>query len=90
MDGREPDGAGLPGCLRNSLSATACHPSTPMHAQIQIETPEQGWTATFVEATFADGFVVTTPVQVLPDRYPTAAPPETGPLCKTLPEMASR
>lgn len=65
-------------------------PSTPLHAQVQIETPEQGWTATFVEATFADGFVVTTPVQVLPDRYPTAAPPETGPLCKTLPEMASR
>ncbi|MCX2898581.1 PhoPQ-activated pathogenicity-related family protein [Pseudomonas mandelii] len=65
-------------------------PSTPLHAQVHMETPEQGWTATFVEATFADGLVVTTPVQIMPDRYPTAAPPETGPMCKTLPDLASR
>ncbi|KAB0490065.1 PhoPQ-activated pathogenicity-related family protein [Pseudomonas vancouverensis] len=65
-------------------------PSTPLSAQIQIAMPEQGWTATFVEATFADGFVATTPVTITPDRYPTSPPPETGPLCKTLPDLASR
>ena len=65
-------------------------PSTSMNALVHMETPEQGWSATFVEATFADGFVATTPVQIMPDRYPTAAPPETGPLCKTLPDLVGR
>jgi PhoPQ-activated pathogenicity-related protein len=65
-------------------------PSTPTNALVHMETPEQGWSATFVEATFADGFVATTPVQIMPDRYPTAAPPETGPLCKTLPDVVGR
>lgn len=65
-------------------------PSSPLSAQVHIDTPEQGWTATFVETTFADGFVATTPVQITPDRYPTGAPPETGPLCKTLPDVAGR
>lgn len=69
---------------------TTITPSGPLSAQVQVATPEQGWTATFVEATFADGFVATTPVQITPDRYPNTAPPETGPLCKTLPDMASR
>jgi PhoPQ-activated pathogenicity-related protein len=55
-----------------------------------METPEQGWAATFLEATFADGFVVTTPVQIMPEHYPTAAPPENGPTCKTLPDLAKR
>ncbi|KEX94660.1 PhoPQ-regulated protein [Pseudomonas putida] len=65
-------------------------PSTPLQAQVHMETPEQGWAATFLEATFADGFVVTTPVQIMPEHYPTAAPPENGPTCKTLPDLAKR
>jgi len=65
-------------------------PSSPLSAQVQVDTPEQGWAASFVEVTFADGFVTTTPVQITPERYPTGAPPETGPLCKTLPDVASR
>lgn len=56
----------------------------PLNVDMQIDTPESGWKATFVESTFADGFVVTTPVQVMPTHYPTQAPPEIEPACKTL------
>nr|WP_180205683.1 PhoPQ-activated protein PqaA family protein [Pseudomonas sp. SbOxS1]NYU05819.1 PhoPQ-regulated protein [Pseudomonas sp. SbOxS1] len=67
------------------LSLTA-----PLDGVMQIDTPENGWKATFVEAIFADGFVVTTPVQVMPMRYPSQAPPVIEPACKTLPDLASR
>ncbi|WCM52157.1 PhoPQ-activated protein PqaA family protein [Pseudomonas sp. WJP1] len=56
----------------------------PLDGGMQIDTPENGWKATFVEAIFADGFVVTTPVQVMPMRYPSQAPPVIEPACKTL------
>ncbi|WP_256667220.1 hypothetical protein [Pseudomonas sp. SJZ080] len=49
-----------------------------------VDSPKSGWKATFVEATFADGFITTTPVQVLPEHYPTQAPPAIEPACKTL------
>lgn len=49
--------------------------------------PSEGWKASFVEAQFADGFVITTPVQILPDTYPLAAPPVLGNACKTVPEL---
>ena len=58
--------------------------SSTLTSQVVIETPAQGWTATFVEATFADGFVATTPVQIMPKHYPTVLPPVTEPACKTL------
>jgi len=59
-------------------------PSSYLNAQVFVDTPEQGWSATFVEATFADGFVATTPVQILPKHYPSALPPVIEPACKTL------
>lgn len=59
-------------------------PVDPLNAQVLIDTPENGWKATFVEATFADGFVATTPVQIAPKRYPTVVPPQMDPACKTL------
>ncbi|MGL9750587.1 MAG: hypothetical protein ACR5LC_03125 [Symbiopectobacterium sp.] len=44
-----------------------------------------GWQATFVEATFKDGFVEISRVYVTPDDvFPTAAPPVNGNFCKTL------
>ncbi|MGE4800240.1 PhoPQ-activated pathogenicity-related family protein [Yersinia hibernica] len=53
---------------------------------IALTAPSSGWQATFVEATFSDGFVATTPVYVLPKEvYPTTAPPTGGVACKTLP-----
>jgi PhoPQ-activated pathogenicity-related protein len=59
-------------------------PSAPLNAQVLIDTPDNGWKATFIEATFADGFVATTPVQVTPNVYPNAAPPVIEPGCKTI------
>jgi PhoPQ-activated pathogenicity-related protein len=64
--------------------ATPLAPAASVSAP--LATPQQGWRASFVEAQFADGFVITTPVWITPDTYPTAPPPEPGPACKTMPE----
>jgi PhoPQ-activated pathogenicity-related protein len=54
--------------------------------EVPLNTPATGWQATFIEATFSDGFVATTPVYISPkDIYPTTAPPTEGDACKTLP-----
>ncbi|KQN51957.1 PhoPQ-regulated protein [Serratia sp. Leaf50] len=45
-----------------------------------------GWQATFVEATFTDGYVATTQVYITPDsQYPKVAPPSNDAGCQTLP-----
>ena len=51
---------------------------------IKIPTPEQGWSATYVEATMADGLMISTPVQVLPQTYPAWLPRQIEPACKNL------
>lgn len=53
-----------------------------------VPVPDKGWTASFVEAHFADGFVMTTQASIFPDTYPTKAPPELGPACKTISELS--
>lgn len=54
-------------------------------AVADIPKPETGWTASFIEAQFADGFVATSRVFVTPDEvYPMQAPPSGGPGCDTL------
>ena len=64
--------------------------STPLraaqHIAVQLSAPATGWKATFVEAQFSDGFVVTTPVRILPQTYPATPPPSSGPTCKTIPD----
>ncbi|MGG2142783.1 PhoPQ-activated pathogenicity-related family protein [Symbiopectobacterium sp. RP] len=53
---------------------------------LALNSQHTGWQATFVEATFKDGFVATSRVYVTPDDvFPTAAPPVNGNFCKTLP-----
>ncbi|WLI77425.1 PhoPQ-activated protein PqaA family protein [Kosakonia sp. H02] len=53
---------------------------------IPLSTPESGWQATYVEATFSDGYVATTQVYITPDeKYPETAPPALGDACQTLP-----
>ncbi|WP_223284306.1 PhoPQ-activated protein PqaA family protein [Kosakonia sp. SMBL-WEM22] len=53
---------------------------------VMLTTPETGWQATFVEATFSDGFVATSQVYITPDEiYPDAAPSAQGGACRTLP-----
>ncbi|MGV6397204.1 PhoPQ-activated pathogenicity-related family protein [Pseudomonas caspiana] len=51
---------------------------------ITLKKPAQGWMASFIEATFSDGMVVTTPVHILPQRYPAKRPPEIAPACRTI------
>lgn len=58
--------------------------------QLPLDTPSQGWAASFVEATFADGMVATTPAYVLPDMYPQQPPPQTSAGCRTLDGAGAR
>ena len=57
--------------------------------QLPLSMPAQGWSASFVEATFADGFVATTQAYVLPNHYPQSPPPQTSPGCKNILEQPS-
>lgn len=58
---------------------------------IPLTTPDSGWQATYLEATFSDGFVATTQVYITPDnRYPDTAPPAKGAACQTLPGRGLR
>jgi len=53
---------------------------------IPLATPERGWQATYLEATFSDGYVATTQVYITPgEKYPDTAPPSTGGACQILP-----
>ncbi|WP_241603346.1 PhoPQ-activated pathogenicity-related family protein [Rosenbergiella nectarea] len=53
---------------------------------IPLLSPEKGWQATYIEATFNDGYVATSQVYITPDdEYPQVAPPSTGGACQTLP-----
>ncbi|MET3106852.1 PhoPQ-activated pathogenicity-related protein [Oxalobacteraceae bacterium GrIS 2.11] len=55
---------------------------------VALTAPETGWQASFVEAQFADGFILTTPVKVVPDTYPVSAPDVIEPGCKTIAEAS--
>lgn len=53
---------------------------------ISLTTPDSGWQATYIEATFTDGYVATTQVYITPDeKYPETAPPSIDASCQTLP-----
>ncbi len=54
---------------------------------VAMAAPNEGWRASFVEAQFADGFVITSPVRILPKAYPATPPLELGPVCKTTAEL---
>ncbi|MGS0641172.1 PhoPQ-activated pathogenicity-related family protein [Xanthomonas oryzae] len=57
---------------------------------VQVQVPDDGWSAYFVEATYADGFVSTSQTYVLgKQRYPTQAPPTDHAACSTLPGATS-
>ncbi|HIC5260457.1 TPA: PhoPQ-activated protein PqaA family protein [Salmonella enterica] len=53
---------------------------------ISLTTPDSGWQATYIKATFTDGYVATTQVYITPDeKYPETAPPSIDASCQTLP-----
>ena len=60
----------------------------PQNLEFDLKTPEQGWSATYIEATMADGLVISTPVQVLPETYPQWLPEQKEPACKNLGDPA--
>lgn len=54
--------------------------------KIPLTTAKSGWRATYLEATFHDGYVATTQVYITPDeKYPETAPPAKEGACQTLP-----
>ncbi|HBZ8586307.1 TPA: PhoPQ-regulated protein [Salmonella enterica subsp. enterica] len=53
---------------------------------IPLTVPDSGWQATYIEATFSDGYVATTQVYITPDeKYPETAPQSAGAACQILP-----
>jgi PhoPQ-activated pathogenicity-related protein len=59
--------------------------------EITLEEPPGGWSAYFVEATFEDGFVATSPTYILGKvEYPDKPPPNIGPSCTTIPGSIRR
>jgi PhoPQ-activated pathogenicity-related protein len=65
--------------LGQKWTMTTLSPSGPNTWAAQVPTPPRGWTAGFVELTFASGgrfpFTFTTEVVVTPDRLPFPPPP---------------
>lgn len=64
--------------------ATNLHLPQGKDLNVSLRTPDIGWSATYVEATMADGLVVSTPVQILPQTYPDWTPKQIEPACKNL------
>ena len=61
-------------------------PASAYTLSIPLTAPDSGWQATYIEATFSDGYVATTQVYITPDeKYPETAPPSSGKACQTLP-----
>lgn len=56
---------------------------------VPVNMPATGWSAYFIEATYADGLVATSQTYVLgKQQYPTQAPPTDNAACSTLPGAA--
>ena len=52
---------------------------------IELNQPVEGWQATFIEATFEDGYVATSQVYISPDDiYPTHAPTNKEGVCQSI------
>jgi PhoPQ-activated pathogenicity-related protein len=66
-------------------------PSTPVvvlnkKIKIPLVSGQPGWQATYIEATFKDGYIATTQAYITPeDKYAQVAPPASGAACQTLP-----
>lgn len=60
------------------------------HTDVALETPGRGWTASFIELSYPDGMIVTTPVQVLPQgRFPDQPPVQGAGRCRLVPAPAT-
>lgn len=69
-----------------SYNASPINLNTKKEIEISLNIPSKGWEATYIEATYADGYVATTQVYITPnDKYPIIAPQANGKMCQTLP-----
>ncbi|EMF07057.1 PqaA protein [Serratia marcescens VGH107] len=71
-----------------NIRYTASSVDLPLDDKVEIPLnyTNSGWEATYIEATFNDGYVGTTQVYITPDdKYANVAPPSEGPTCQTLP-----
>ncbi len=74
------------GGIRYSATPIALAGGGTVPVPVPVQIPENGWSAYFVEATYADGFVATSQTYVLGKQgYPTQAPPTDHAACSTLP-----
>ncbi|WP_249054516.1 PhoPQ-activated pathogenicity-related family protein [Xanthomonas nasturtii] len=74
--------------IRYSATPITLNGSSTVSVPVQVA--QAGWSAYFVEATYADGFVATSQTYVLgKQRYPTQAPPTDDAACSTLPGTAN-
>ncbi len=71
--------------------------ATPLRAdagpslRVAAPWPTTGWSAYFVEARFADGFVATSPAYIVGKMaYPRSAPPADRKACRTVPDSPTR
>jgi PhoPQ-activated pathogenicity-related protein len=70
--------------------ATDLHLPQGKDLSVSLHAPDTGWSATYVEATMADGLVISTPVQVLPQTYPDWTPRQIEPACKNLIDLSAQ
>lgn len=73
-------------------TATPLDPTAANEVNVLMpETAGGTWAASFVEARFADGFIATTPVYILPDDiYPNSPPPAISKTCRTIPNTVTQ
>lgn len=61
-------------------------PTSSTRLRVPVSTPDAGWAAYFVEATFKDGFVATSQAYILgKQKYSIKPPADNGAACRTLP-----
>ncbi|MFK0086095.1 PhoPQ-activated protein PqaA family protein [Pseudomonas sp. NPDC090755] len=65
--------------------ATTLVPPPGLETLVELGRVESGWQAAFLQATFDDGFIATSPVHVMPDdKFPDQPPWTDGASCSTL------
>jgi len=72
--------------IRYTAIAITIGPTHPRTIDVPIREPETGWSAFFIEATYADGFVATSQTYILgKETYPTSFPAAGEAGCQTIP-----
>jgi PhoPQ-activated pathogenicity-related protein len=72
--------------IRYASTAIAIAPTDSGTIDVPVHEPETGWSAFFIEATYADGFIATSQTYILgKETYPTSFPAAGDAACQTIP-----